>query len=110
MVAWSASACEAAWREAQSGGCSEELWLALAKRREKTHPEDSIRIYQAHIDSLLRQTGDRVYREAIGTLETIRGLLVGSGREAAFRSLLAELRATQKRKRNLIKMLDRKGW
>ncbi len=101
---------EAAWREAQSGGCSEELWLALAKRREKTHPEDSIRIYQAHIDSLLRQTGDRVYREAIGTLETIRGLLVGSGREAAFRSLLAELRATQKRKRNLIKMLDRKGW
>ncbi len=101
---------EAAWREAETGGCSEGLWIVLAKRREKTHPEDSVRIYEARVGSLLRNTGDRVYTEAVGTLEKIRTLLVRSGKEAAFRPLLTELRATHKRKRNLMKMLDRKGW
>lgn len=101
---------ETAWREAETGGCSEGLWLELAKRREKTYPEDSVRIYETRVDALLRNTGDRVYEEAVGTLEKIRTLLVRSGREAAFRSLLIELRATHKRKRNLMKMLDRKGW
>jgi uncharacterized Zn finger protein len=86
------------------------LWLELAERREKTHPEDSVRIYEARVSSLLRNTGKRVYEEAVGTLEKIRAILVRSGREAAFRPLLTELRATHKRKRNLMKMLDRKGW
>ncbi len=101
---------EAAWREAQAGGCSQRLWLALAKRRETAHPEDSVRIYQAHIDSLLRHTGDRVYQDAVGMLQTIEQLLARSGREGAFRSLLTDLRTVHKRKRNLMKMLDKKGW
>ncbi len=101
---------EAAWREAETGGCSEGLWLELAKRRAKTHPEDSVRIYKDHIAALLRDTGNRVYEEAVGTLEKIRTILFRSGQEAAFRPLLTELRATHKRKRNLMKMLDRKGW
>ena len=101
---------EAAWREAETSGCSHVLWLALAKRREKTHPEDSVRVYKDHVVALLRDTGDRVYEEAVGTLETIRKLLVRSGQDAAFRPLLTEIRTTHRRKRNLMKMLDRKGW
>ena len=66
---------EAAWREAERGGCSEGLWLALATRREKTHPEDAVRIYKAHVASLLRNTGDRVYEEAVGFIEKIGALL-----------------------------------
>ena len=101
---------EAAWREAGTGGCSEGLWLALAKCREKTHPEDSVRIYREHVGSLLRNTGDSVYQEAVGTLEKIRTLLVRSDKEAAFPTLLTEIRATHRRKRNLMKLLDKKGW
>ena len=101
---------ESAWQEARTGGCSQNLWLELAKRREETHPEDSVRIYQEHVAFLLGGTGDRVYQEAVDTLDRIRTLLVRSGKEAAFRSLLDELQATQKRKRNLMNMLDSKGW
>ncbi len=55
-------------------------------------------------------TGDRVYEEAIGVLEKIRAILVRSGQDAKFRPLLTEIRATHRRKRKLMKMLDRKGW
>lgn len=101
---------EAAWSEAEMGGCAQGLWLALAKHREKTHPEDSVRVYKDHVTALLRNTGNSIYEEAVGNLEKIRTLLVRSGTEAAFRPLLSELRATHKRKRNLMKLLDRKGW
>lgn len=101
---------DGAWREAEAGGCSQRLWLALAKSREKSHPEDAIRIYKDRVASLLRHTGDRVYEEAVDYLRKICELLARSGRDDAFRHLLAEIRATHKRKRNLMKLLDRKGW
>ncbi len=101
---------EAAWREAEAGGCSNGLWLELAKRRETTHPDDSVGVYKAHVTALLHNTGDRVYQEAVGTLEKIRAILARTGKEAAFRPLMAEVRATQRRKRKLMQMLDRKGW
>ena len=101
---------EAAWREAQAGGCSEGLWLELAKRREKTHPEDAVGIYKAHVARLLRNTGERVYEEAIATLDKIGAILARCGQEAAFQALVGELRVTQRRKRNLMKRLDARGW
>lgn len=101
---------EAAWREAEAGGCSNGLWLELAKRREKSHPEDSVRIYEARVTALLRNTGDRVYQEAVANLRRIKALLAGCGKEAAFQALLADIRATHRRKRNLMKMLDRESW
>ncbi len=101
---------ESAWREAQAGGCSEGLWLELAKRRETNHPDDSVQIYKARVDALLRNTGDRVYKEAVGILQRIETILGRNGQESAFRSLLVEVRNTHRRKRNLIGMLDRKGW
>jgi len=76
---------EAAWREAQAGGCSEGLRLELAKRREKTHPGDAVGIYKVHVARLLRNTGQRVYVEALGILEKIRAIQARCGQEAAFR-------------------------
>ncbi|MDJ0942254.1 MAG: hypothetical protein QNJ30_02255 [Kiloniellales bacterium] len=99
-----------AWREAQAGGCAEGLWLKLAKTRERSHPEDAVRIYKTRVAALLRDTGDRVYQEAVGFLERIKTLLDRSGAAAGFRPYLTEVRATHRRKRNLMKMLDRKGW
>jgi uncharacterized Zn finger protein len=76
----------------------------------KSHPADSVRVYQDHVAALLRNTGDGVYREAIGFMEKIETLLVRCGQDTAFGAFLAELRATHRRKRNFMKMLDRKGW
>lgn len=101
---------EAAWREAQAGGCSAHLWLALARRREESHPAQSVEVYQSHIAALLRHTGDGVYREAVAFLEKIKMLYARLGEDEAFRALLRELRAAQRRKRKLMQMLDGKGW
>ena len=101
---------EAAWREAEAGGCTNGLWLELAKRRETTHPDDSLGVYKAHLAALLRNTGDRVYEEALGTLKKIETLLARSGRQDEFLAFLSEIRSTQRRKRKLMQMLDRKGW
>ena len=101
---------EAAWREAETGGCSDHLWLQLAKRREQSHPEDSARLYKARVASLLRHTGDRVYQEAVGFIGRIETLLAAAGQDAAFKPFVDEIRATHKRKRNLMKLLDQNGW
>ena len=37
-------------------------------------------------------------------------LVQGAGEEATFGPIVTELRETQKRKRNLMKMFDREGW
>ena len=101
---------DSAWHEAETGGCSWSLWLMLAKRREQSHPADAVRIYRTHVDSLLSNTGNSVYEEAVRTLEKISALLARSGEDAAFRPLITEIRARHKRKRNLMKLLDGKGW
>lgn len=101
---------DAAWDEAEAGGCSGELWLALAKRRGRSHPADSVRVYKSHIAALLRNTGDRVYDEAVRTLEKIEEILARTGDDSGFRSYLTDVRNTHRRKRKLIAMLDGKGW
>ena len=101
---------EEAWRQAESGDCSEGLWLKLAKLREESHPADAVRVYKNRIASLLRNTGNSLYEEAIEMLEKIEPLLDRSGQQAAFQSLLTDIRIMHKRKRNLMKLLDQQGW
>lgn len=36
---------EAAWVEAKNGGCTHDLWLELAAKREGDHPEDALTVY-----------------------------------------------------------------
>ena len=101
---------DAAWREAREHGCSEGLWLELAERRADSHPADSVKIYRDHVSDLLRHTGNRVYDEAVEYLEKILTLLKEAGEEAEFHILVGEIRSTQKRKRNLMKIFEAKGW
>lgn len=100
----------AAWREAQEGGCSPELWLELARRRETAHPHDALSIYRDHIARLLRNTGDRVYEEAVEYLEKIEVLMKREKKTDMFAAVMRDLRATHARKRKLMQLLDRKGW
>ena len=101
---------EGAWREAQEGGCANDLWMALAAKREKDHPEDVLPIYQRQVESTLAQKNNEAYRAAIGLLRKVRGLMVRLKREADFALYLESVRAAHKPKRNFMKLLERAKW
>ena len=97
---------EAAWREAQEGGCSEELWLELAARREEEHPEEALAIYEKRIEPLIKQTNNAAYKAAYELLVRVRVLMQRLDREAEFEEYIELLRAEYKRKRNFMKLLE----
>jgi uncharacterized Zn finger protein len=97
---------ESAWREAREGGCSNDLWLQLAGKREKESPEDVLPIYRRQIEPTLDRKSNEAYRQAISHLRKMRELMVRLGREAEFGNYLAGVRVAQKTKRNFIKLLD----
>jgi uncharacterized Zn finger protein len=99
-----------AWEEAQAGGCNEALWLQLAAGREQSHPQDAVDIYRRRIAPTLDRTSNDAYREVIAYLRKIRSLMGRLGQEREFADWLIELRATWKRKRNFIGLLDACRW
>jgi uncharacterized Zn finger protein len=101
---------QSAWDEALAGGCIEELWLRLAAGREQSHPQDALDVYRRQIEPTLGKTNDEAYRQVVAYLRKIRMLMVRLGREREFRELIDALRATWKRKRNFIKLLDGTRW
>jgi uncharacterized Zn finger protein len=101
---------DSAWSEAKAGGCSEALWMQLAIRREKTNPEDSLLIYQQQIEPVINRKNNDAYHEAMKLLSKIRDLLVRLGREHEFESYLQALNSEHNRKRNFMKLLERKNW
>ena len=98
---------EAAWQEAQQGGCRNDLWLQLAERREQAHPEDALAIYRRQIEPLIDQTQQQAYETAVSYLRKVRELMQRLGRRAEFDSYLELLRKTYKRKRNFMALLQR---
>jgi len=100
---------EEAWREAKEGGCSDQLWLNLAARREEVYPEDSLAIYQERIEPLVNRTNNKAYRDAYELLIRVRELTRRLGRQADFEEFVELLRLEYKRKRNFIKLLDGMG-
>ena len=99
-----------AWKKAQEGGCSEHLWLDLARRREEKYPEDAIDIYRRQVKPLINQTNNRSYEQAIEFLDRIHGLTKKIGKEKEFSAELARLKTEYKRKRNFIKYVERRAW
>jgi len=96
---------EEAWDEAQTGGCSRDLWLELAKLRETDHHEDALRLYREEIARKLDEvTGD--YSEPFRHILKVREILLRTEQGDKFRSYALFLRAEYKRKRNFIKLLD----
>jgi uncharacterized Zn finger protein len=100
----------AAWREAQEGGCSDNLWLELAAKREKEHPEDALPIYQGQIEPTVNGKNNDAYREAVSFLHKVRELMLRLGRADEFTNYLDKVRAAHKPKRNFMKLLDQSRW
>jgi uncharacterized Zn finger protein len=98
---------EKAWKEAQAGGCSDVLWLRLAKRRERTHPADAVGVYQPMIEPIVSQTGKSAYEQAAALIRKIAGLMKRLGRNEQFGRYLESLRSAHKRKRSFVAMLER---
>ena len=74
------------------------------------HPEEVLPIYERVIEQTLAHTGNDVYERAVGLLRKVQALLRRLGREQEFAGRVASIRTVQRRKRNLIKLLDAAGW
>jgi tetratricopeptide (TPR) repeat protein len=98
---------DAAWTEAMAGGCSDRLWLELARLREKEHPSDAVDVYKRLVEPVIEQKNNKAYSEAFRMVGKIQKLMGQLDNPAEFRSYLANLRFRHKPKRNLMKLLDK---
>jgi uncharacterized Zn finger protein len=101
---------EAAWKEAQTGGCSEGLWVVLADERGKEYPEDAMPIYQRHVELTLRHAHNDAYADAVRLLKRVGQLMARMGRQQDFARYVESVRATHTRKRNFMRLLSRANW
>ena len=99
---------DAAWRAAP-GRAGEQQWLALADLVRGERPGDALEVYRRAVEALTGVTGDRSYREMASLLLRARGCHEQLGTGAEFTAYLTALRADQRRKRNLMRILDQHG-
>jgi hypothetical protein len=95
----------AAWDSA-AGVASDRQWLTLADLLSSDRPADALPVYLRAIEPLRSQTGHPVYQQVAAQLSKIQYCHQQLGTAPEFVAYLAALRADQKRKRNLIKLLD----
>lgn len=101
---------ERAWTVATDHGCDRQMWLTLARDREETHPLDAIGVYQPEILRLIETKKNATYRQAVDLLSRIRRLARQADEPQRFEDTLERIRAEHGRKRNLMKLIEQKGW
>lgn len=99
---------DAAWRAAHDGADAGQ-WLTLADRSADTHPADALAVYLRLVEPLKKTTGDRAYQQMARLLLGARACHRTLGTEQEFTEYLGALLTDQKRKRNLMKILDQHG-
>lgn len=99
---------EEAWREAQAGGCSDNLWLALAATREKDYPEDAAGIYLKQAEDAIVNARNSRYDDSVSLLVKAAAVMKRMDRGAEFARHLQALKVRYKIKRNFIKLLEQK--
>ncbi|WP_229881085.1 SWIM zinc finger family protein [Streptomyces alanosinicus] len=96
---------EAAWRAAAATHAHDRQWLALADQARADRPADALGVYLRLAEPLMTQTGNAIYARLTGLLLSMRDCHRRLGTEDEFTVYLAALRASQKRKRNLMRLL-----
>jgi uncharacterized Zn finger protein len=99
---------DAAW-DAAADTASDAQWLRLADASAATRPADALPVYLRAIDGMRSMTGDPAYHKMAGLLLSARRCHEALGTTDKFRGYVAALRTDQKRKRNLMKILDANG-
>jgi len=105
---------DAAWAaavkgEGEAGGAPEVQLLRLADASVTARPADALAVYRGAIGPLKRLTGDNVYRRIAALLLSARACHEALGTADEFRRYVAALRMDQKRKHNLMRILDENG-
>ncbi|WNZ08702.1 DUF6880 family protein [Streptomyces sp. 11x1] len=100
---------DAAWQAATDAGADDRQWLALTDQARADRPADALGVYLRLAEPLLKQTGNAVYERLVGLLLSIRDCHRRLGTEDEFGVYVATLRTTQKRKRNLMSLMDEHG-
>lgn len=99
---------DAAWTAAQDWAQPAQ-WLKLADHSAATRPADALAVYLRAVEERCRYTGDGNYAEIADLLSKARACHEALGTLDDFTTHLAALRTGQKRKRNLIRILDQRG-
>jgi hypothetical protein len=97
-----------AW-DAAGDIASQPQWVRLADASLGVRPADALAVYVKVIERLTLRTGDDVYRQIAAHLLSARACHEALGTMDEFRQYMAWLRVAQKRKRNLMKILDQNG-
>ncbi|MGJ5832841.1 SWIM zinc finger family protein [Streptomyces ossamyceticus] len=100
---------DAAWQAATDTGADDRQWLSLADQSRADRPADARGVYLRLTEPLLKQTGNDVYEQLVGLLLSIRDCHRSLGTEDEFAVYVANLRITQRRKRNLMRLMDEHG-
>ncbi|MFS8096186.1 SWIM zinc finger family protein [Lentzea alba] len=98
---------DAAWQAAVDGGCTDGLWLRLARARAATHPADAIPILLRAADQAIEVRNRDSYRSAARLLVDARSLFTRCGSDEEFGNHMAALRDSHRAKRALREELDR---
>ncbi|WP_432011642.1 SWIM zinc finger family protein [Streptomyces cucumeris] len=100
---------DAAWQAATDIGADDHQWLTLADQARPTRPADALRVYHRLAEALTKETGNAIYEQLAGLLLSIRDCHHRLDTRDEFTTYLTALRAGQKRKRNLMRLLDQHG-
>lgn len=101
---------EAAWQIATEHGCERRMWHSLAQAREDAHPLDAVGVYEDEVFALVDEKTNAGYQQAVALLGRIRRLADRAGQPQRFEDILHRLRTEHGRKRNLMQLIDEKGW
>lgn len=97
---------DAAWQAAVDGGCSDGLWLRLARARAVSHPADAIPILLRATEQSIEFRNRGSYQDAVRLLAEARILFTRSGRNGDFCAHMAALRDAHRTKWALRQELD----
>ncbi|WBO69168.1 hypothetical protein O1G22_10035 [Streptomyces camelliae] len=100
---------DAAWQAATRSGAHDRQWLTLADQARAGRPADALGVYLRLAEPLTKQTGNTVYEQLVALLLSIRDCHRRLGSEGEFAAYVTALRTAQKRKRNLMRLMDEHG-
>lgn len=102
-------AVEEAWTLAVEHGCSQPLWMALAKARENEHPLDAVAVYQREVEHLVDRKQPTTYQTAVDLITHIVGLLRSAGHADDAEAYIADVRHRHKPKTKFLGFLADAG-
>jgi len=104
-----ADADVAAARDADRRFGAGAMWRELAEAVASSDPLEAARLHEEDLWPRLRHANTRAYRGIASSLVVIRDLYAAAGAQAAFATLVADLRQTHRRRTSLMVALDREG-